>query len=68
MDRPKWNGIGMPPVGCICIFPAREFCNDVKIVAHTFVVGKPAAVWQFGDEFGYGRECDFEIDPDQEES
>lgn len=68
MDRPKYDGIGLPPVGCICLLPAREWGNDVKIVAHTFVAGKKAAVWQFGDEFGYGVEGDFQVGPDQEES
>jgi len=40
----------LPPIDSICIFDG----NDVKIVAHTHVACKKAAVWQFYDEFGYG--------------
>jgi len=60
-----YEGVGIPPVDCICILDSREYCRDVRIVAHTFVAGRVAAVWQFGDEFGYGREDDFSIDPEQ---
>lgn len=71
MERPKYDGQGLPPVGCVCLCKKREECgygHDVKIVAHTIVAGKKAAVWQFGFDFGYGLESDFEIDPEQEES
>lgn len=40
----------LPPVNSICIFDDK----DVKIVAHTHVAHKKAAVWQFYDTFGYG--------------
>jgi hypothetical protein len=63
--RTTFDGVGLPPVDCICILDSREYCCDVRIVAHTFVAGRVAAVWQFGDEFGYGRPGDFSIDPDQ---
>lgn len=59
-----YNGVGLPPVDCICIF--EQTGQDVRIIAHTFVAGKVSAVWQYGFDFGYGREGDFSIDPDQE--
>lgn len=62
-----YDGIGLPPIDSICIYEPRQCCRDVRIVAHTFVAGKVAAVWQFGDEFGYGLEGQFSIDPDQAE-
>lgn len=61
--KTTFNGVGLPPVDCICIFEPTG--RDVRIVAHTFVAGKVSAVWQFGFDFGYGRASDFSIDPDQ---
>lgn len=57
MSDVKWDGEGLPPIDTICMIGD----DDVRIIAHTKVAGRSAAVWQFYDEFGYGFEGDFKV-------
>lgn len=54
-DKPKWDGVGLPPVGAECEAKHFNSFEPVEIVAHVRSVDGIKAVWQLigYNEWGY---------------